>query len=119
MTPPAAPDAGAPPTGAPTIGVDIGGTKVAAGLVTADGRLLAKTRRGTPPGDTGDGTVAAVVDCIAELRAGDDLVVALGGLRRRLPLPAALRRCTVEGAALRDGELRVRFLPDPDLWRSA
>jgi arsenite-transporting ATPase len=27
-----------------------------------------------------------------------------------------LRRCTVAGAALRDGELRIRFAPDPELW---
>ena len=30
--------------------------------------------------------------------------------------PSALRRCTVAGAALRDGVLRVRFAPDPELW---
>ncbi|RJK96883.1 ArsA family ATPase [Vallicoccus soli] len=52
-------------------------------------------------------------------RVEDDLVLALGALRRRLPLPAALRRCTVEGAALRGGELTVRFRPDPALWRTA
>ncbi len=50
-------------------------------------------------------------------RRGDDLTVVLGGRRRVLSLPSALRRCRVAGAALRDGELRVRFDPDPDLWR--
>lgn len=50
------------------------------------------------------------------VRRGDELVVDAGGFRRILPLPSALRRCTVSGAALRDGELRVRFTPDPDLW---
>ena len=39
-----------------------------------------------------------------------------GPFRRIVPLPSALRRCTVAGAALRDGELRIRFAPDPDLW---
>ncbi|RJK96881.1 ROK family glucokinase [Vallicoccus soli] len=53
-----------------TIGVDVGGTKVAAGLVAPDGTIVAKTRRSTPPGDTGAGTVAAIVDTIEELRAG-------------------------------------------------
>ncbi|MEU9387748.1 hypothetical protein AB0D38_45510, partial [Streptomyces sp. NPDC048279] len=38
------------------------------------------------------------------------------GFRRIVALPSALRRCTVAGAALRDGELRLRFAPDPDLW---
>ncbi|GAA1968926.1 ArsA family ATPase [Kitasatospora viridis] len=50
------------------------------------------------------------------VRRGDELVVALGPYRRILPLPGALRRCTVAGAALRDGELTLRFTPDPALW---
>ncbi|NDZ97922.1 ArsA family ATPase, partial [Streptomyces sp. SID10116] len=39
-----------------------------------------------------------------------------GPHRRIVTLPSALRRCTVAGAGLREGELRVRFAPDPDLW---
>lgn len=50
------------------------------------------------------------------VRRGDELVVDAGGFRRIVPLPSALRRCSVSGAALRDGELRVRFTPDPALW---
>ncbi|MFI0721087.1 ArsA-related P-loop ATPase [Streptomyces sp. NPDC021224] len=50
------------------------------------------------------------------VRRGDELVVDAEGFRRILPLPSALRRCTVQGAALRDGVLRVRFTPDPGLW---
>ncbi|MCZ4121625.1 ArsA family ATPase [Streptomyces sp. H39-S7] len=50
------------------------------------------------------------------VRRGDELVVDAAGFRRILPLPSALRRCTVDGAALRDGALEVRFAPDPDLW---
>ncbi|WP_335973989.1 ArsA family ATPase [Streptomyces sp. CA2R106] len=50
------------------------------------------------------------------VRRGDELVVDAGGFRRILPLPSALRRCTVQGAALRDGALRVRFTPDPAVW---
>lgn len=50
------------------------------------------------------------------VRRGDELVVDAEGFRRILPLPSALRRCTVDGAALRDGALDVRFAPDPDLW---
>ncbi len=50
-------------------------------------------------------------------RRGDDLVVTVGASRRILTLPSALRRCLVVGASLRDGVLRVRFEPDPDLWR--
>ncbi|PBC72037.1 arsenite efflux ATP-binding protein ArsA [Streptomyces sp. TLI_235] len=50
------------------------------------------------------------------VRRGDELVVGTGGHRRLLPLPAALRRCTVSGAGLHDGVLSVRFAPDPTLW---
>jgi arsenite-transporting ATPase len=49
-------------------------------------------------------------------RSGDDLVLTVAGHRRLLALPSALRRCVIDGAALRDGRLRVRFRPDPDLW---
>ena len=50
-------------------------------------------------------------------RVGDDLVVTVGGHRRVLALPSALRRCHVVGAGLREGRLRVRFEPDPQAWR--
>ena len=49
-------------------------------------------------------------------RSGDDLVVGVGGLRRRVRLASVLRRCTVIDAALRGTELTVRFQPDPNLW---
>ncbi len=50
------------------------------------------------------------------VRRGDELVVDAAGFRRIMPLPSALRRCSVAGAALRDGALQVRFEPDPALW---
>jgi arsenite-transporting ATPase len=53
------------------------------------------------------------------VRKGDDLVLTVGGHRRSLALPSALQRCIVEGAALRDGRLRVRFRTDPDLWMTS
>lgn len=59
------------------------------------------------------GALRHTVDLV---RRGDELVVDAEGHRRILPLPSALRRCTVEGAALRDGALQVRFVPDPALW---
>ncbi|MGP2439420.1 ArsA-related P-loop ATPase [Streptomyces sp. JW3] len=58
----------------------------------------------------------AVRDDLDLVRRGDELVVAAGPFRRIVPLPSALRRCTVAGAALRDGRLSVRFTPDPRLW---
>ncbi|MGW6908512.1 ArsA family ATPase [Streptomyces sp. NPDC054940] len=61
----------------------------------------------------------AVRDELDLVRRGDELVVTAGQFRRIVPLPSALRRCAVDGAALRDGELRIRFAPDPDLWPRA
>ncbi|WP_424214148.1 ArsA family ATPase [Streptomyces sp. BI20] len=50
------------------------------------------------------------------VRRGDELILAVGPHRRIVPLPAALRRCAVSGAALREGLLSVRFTPDPGQW---
>ncbi|MEU2558069.1 ArsA-related P-loop ATPase [Streptomyces longispororuber] len=58
----------------------------------------------------------AVRDELGLVRRGDELVVRAGPFRRIVPLPSALRRCTVSGAGLRDGVLHLRFTPDPDLW---
>ncbi|MFD9910315.1 ArsA family ATPase [Streptomyces sp. NPDC059063] len=58
----------------------------------------------------------AVRDDLDLVRRGDELVVTVGPFRRIVALPSALRRCTVSGAGLRDGGLRIRFTPDPDLW---
>ncbi|MET8474995.1 ArsA-related P-loop ATPase [Streptomyces sp. NPDC006422] len=58
----------------------------------------------------------AVREELSLVRRGDELVVGAGPFRRVVPLPSAPRRCTVAGAGLVDGELRVRFAPDPDLW---
>ncbi|MEU6592068.1 ArsA-related P-loop ATPase [Streptomyces sp. NPDC046881] len=61
----------------------------------------------------------AIRDDLDLVRRGDELLITAGPFRRIVPLPSALRRCTVAGAALRDGELRIRFAPDPDLWPAA
>ncbi|WP_327314482.1 ArsA family ATPase [Streptomyces sp. NBC_01235] len=61
----------------------------------------------------------AIRDELDLVRRGDELVVTAGPFRRIVPLPSVLRRCTVDGAALRDGELCVRFAPDPGLWPQA
>ncbi|WP_089101133.1 ArsA family ATPase [Streptomyces hyaluromycini] len=58
----------------------------------------------------------AIRDDLDLVRRGDEVVITVGGFRRIVALPSALRRCTVAGAGLRDGELRLRFAPDPELW---
>ena len=49
------------------VGIDIGGTKIAAGVVDEDGNLLASTRRETNPEEPRD-IEDAVTDAVAELR---------------------------------------------------
>ncbi|MFD3535747.1 ArsA-related P-loop ATPase [Streptomyces sp. NPDC058664] len=58
----------------------------------------------------------AVKEELSLVRRGDELLLTVGGFRRGLPLPGALRRCAVTGAGLVEGDLRVRFAPDPGLW---
>ncbi|URN11792.1 ArsA family ATPase [Streptomyces radiopugnans] len=58
----------------------------------------------------------AVRETLSLVRRGDEVVVTTGPFRRVLPLPAALRRCSVVGARLADGELTVRFEPEPGSW---
>lgn len=48
------------------IGVDIGGTKIAAGVVDEDGRIVAKTRRDTDPRDS-DSVDRGVIEACREL----------------------------------------------------
>ncbi|MFY9586165.1 MAG: ROK family protein, partial [Actinomycetota bacterium] len=68
-----------PPPGSPTIGVDVGGTKIAGGVVDADGRVL---RRHQVPSeaDDPDAIVAAIIEvaegCLAAV--GDAAAVGVG-----------------------------------------
>ncbi len=68
---------------------------------------------------TGDGYVLtmplpfATRDDLDLHRRGTDLHVRVGGMKRTVPLPAALRATRVGGARLQDGVLEVRFVPAP------
>ena len=59
-----------------TIGVDVGGTKIAAGVVDGEGQLLRTVRRETPAQDV-DAIETAIMHAVAELRREHD-VTALG-----------------------------------------
>jgi arsenite/tail-anchored protein-transporting ATPase len=52
-------------------------------------------------------------------RVGDELVVTLGSTRRRISLPAVLRRCEVTAARLEGDDLVVTFVPDPAVWMTS
>lgn len=61
-----------------TIGVDIGGTKVAAGVVDEKGKILAQALRETPADDQAE-TVDVITEVIAELRESHEVeAVGLG-----------------------------------------
>lgn len=65
------------PTAGPlTVGVDIGGSKVLAGVVDPAGRVLARERRDTPAHSAAE-VEDAIVDVVARLAAGHD-VAAVG-----------------------------------------
>lgn len=59
-----------------TIGVDVGGTKIAAGVVDGTGKLIAHTRRDTPAQDTA-GVISGIADAVRELAATHE-VAAVG-----------------------------------------
>ncbi|WP_436787250.1 ArsA family ATPase [Yinghuangia sp. YIM S10712] len=99
--------AGLPPVTAPGVGEPVApDTHAAAFDIESDGDRLVLVVP-LPGADRGE---------LDLLRRGDDLIVTVGAHRRLLPLPSALRRCVIEGAGLRAGALRVRFVPDPAVW---
>src|SRR3954470_16139269 len=59
-----------------TVGVDVGGTKVAAGVVDESGTILASTRRDTPATDA-ELVAGVIADTVREL-AADHTVEAVG-----------------------------------------
>jgi glucokinase len=93
MTPAGAPGASGgararrSPAGAPggaggrlrlAIGLDVGGTKIAGGVVAADGRVLDRALVPTPPVDDEAATVDAMGRVVERLRAGHPTVEAIG-----------------------------------------
>ena len=64
-------DAGATRPACAALGIDIGGTKVAGGVVAPDGTILATARRATPGASVSD-TEDAIAAVVEELAAGHD-----------------------------------------------
>jgi glucokinase len=60
------------------IGIDVGGTKVSGGVVTADGELLDRTRLPTPTSDDEHELVAAIDKVVEALLASHPSVEAIG-----------------------------------------
>jgi glucokinase len=64
----------------PALGIDIGGTKVAGGIVAPDGTVLATARRATPGASVADteDAIVAVVEELAERHDGELVGVGVG-----------------------------------------
>jgi predicted NBD/HSP70 family sugar kinase len=56
-------------TALPVVGIDLGGTKIAAGLVDGAGRVVAERRKPSNPAGGGDGVVDEMQRMVEELRA--------------------------------------------------
>ena len=54
------------------LAVDIGGTKIAAGVVGADGSVLRRSKAPTPSTGDGETLLAVVLATVAEVRSGDE-----------------------------------------------
>lgn len=125
------------PVELPHLGRDPQGPEDLTGLTGRDDALAVEGRdggraedpwwieeSGAPDGpDGGDGILiwclrlpGAAKKDLQLVRRGSELLITVGPFHRIVPLESALRRCTVSGAALTDGVLRVRFTPDPQLW---
>jgi len=66
--------------GLAALGIDIGGTKVAGGVVAPDGTIVATARRATPGASVSDteDAIAAVVEELADAHAGELVGVGVG-----------------------------------------
>jgi glucokinase len=58
-----------------TVGVDVGGTKIAAGVVDEHGKIIDQTRVATPEDDEA-GSVAAIIEVVRQLHARHEVVAA-------------------------------------------
>lgn len=63
---------------ATALAVDIGGTKLAAGLVGEDGSLVRRAAAPTPAGTDPEALFATLLAVVAEVRSGDEVVCGVG-----------------------------------------
>ena len=64
------------------VGIDVGGTKIAGGVVDEGGKILATARRESPATDT-EAIERNIQDLVAELRADTDRLHVVGGAQIR------------------------------------
>lgn len=103
-----------------TVAVDVGGTKVAAGVIDADGAVMAQRRRPTPADDA-DALVAVILALVAELATPDAPVgvgvagfVDLDGAVRTSPNLPGLVDEPLQARLARELPTPVRVINDAD-----
>ena len=89
------------------LAVDIGGTKLAAGRVDADGRLLDRSLRSTPTGADPEELFAMLLDAVTEVGPGDEVAVGVGCGGPMTPGGELVSPLNI--AAWRDFPLRARL----------
>ncbi len=75
--------------GPPILGVDLGGTKILAGVVSADNRILGRGKRNTPAREGGPAILEAMIECAGEALASAGISrdqLAAGGIGSPGPL---------------------------------
>jgi glucokinase len=60
------------------LAVDVGGTKLAAGIVTTAGELRRRSQLPTPRGEDPEAVLAALLDAVDEVRGGDEIGCGVG-----------------------------------------
>lgn len=63
---------------ATVLAIDVGGTKMAAGVVDDDGTLRARATRPTPSSTDPEAVLAPLLDAVAEVRVGDEQACGVG-----------------------------------------
>jgi glucokinase len=95
------------------LAVDIGGTKVAAAVVDADGHVVRRTARPTPSGHDAEAVLAAVVAVAIEVRGGEEVAAGVGCGGPMTALGEAVSPLNI--GAWRDFPLRLRLQEALDL----
>lgn len=101
--------------GAPVVGIDLGGTKIVAGVVDAEHQILGRAKRATPAKEGGEAILRSIVDCVDEAMAVASVKPAeLAGIGIGSPGPLDSQT----GIILFSANLNVRdFALGPDLSR--
>ncbi len=94
--------------GHPVVGIDLGGTKILSGVVSADNRILGRAKRSTPAKEGGAAIVNTIVECVDE-------AIEIAGLTRRDIVAAGIGSPgpldVNEGVILFSANLNVKNFP--------